>query len=189
MLFDKHENIKIPHLLHCPRPISGQSDSLCNWMGVLFMKTIPTFPRYSITIDGVITNKKGQELKPRLDKKGYWRLMIRDITGKARHQFIHRLIAITYIPNPMNRPCINHINGIKTDNSINNLEWCTQSENIKHAFKTGLKIPHSRLSMADAMKIRELKQQGTSVQKIKEIYGISGKHAYEIIQNKAWIVT
>lgn len=54
--------------------------------------------------------------------------------GKRKYHLVHRLIAFTFIPNPDNKPHINHINGIKKDNSIGNLEWCTQSENVKHGF-------------------------------------------------------
>lgn len=85
---------------------------------------------------------KGKILKLNESKSGYYQCTICK-NGIKKQCNIHRLIGITFIPNPDNKTCINHKNGIKTDNSIGNLEWCTRSENDIHAFKNGLRIPYS----------------------------------------------
>lgn len=77
--------------------------------------------------------------------------------------FIHRLLAIHYIDNPNNFLCINHIDGDKQNNNLNNLEWCTKQENNKHAFKnnlinnTGINNGMSKLTEKDVLFIRENK--------------------------------
>lgn len=71
--------------------------------------------------------------------KGYVRVHLGKGTGKRVLKSIHRLVALAFIPNPMNLPQVNHINGDKTDNRAENLEWCTAKHNTRHALNNGLK--------------------------------------------------
>lgn len=78
-----------------------------------------------------------QILKPAKDKKGYLRTMLK-FGDDYKTIKVHRLIAQTFIPNPLNLLQVNHINGIKTDNRVENLEWCDNRTNIVHAYENAL---------------------------------------------------
>lgn len=93
--------------------------------------------RYIVFENGDIYNLKNHKLKPGTDGRGYKYIFVHD--GKSRKtEKVHRIVAKCFIPNPDNKPQINHVDGDKSNNDISNLEWVTQSENMKHAFSLGL---------------------------------------------------
>ena len=103
------------------------------------MKIIDDCPNYSIDENGVIINNfTGKIIKPHTDINGYQRIGLR-VKGKQKKFYIHRLVAGAFIENPKNKETVNHKNGVKSDNSVVNLEWMTNKENLKHAYDTGLK--------------------------------------------------
>lgn len=76
-------------------------------------------------------------LKPTVDKDGYLCITLHN-AGKIKGYRIHRLVAEAFIPNPENKPQVNHINGNKQKNTVTNLEWVSSKENIQHAYKINL---------------------------------------------------
>ena len=138
---------------------------------------------------------KSNPLKPTMGA-GYFRVVL-SMEGFKRTLSIHRLIAIAFIPNPKKLSCINHKNGIKTDNSLGNLEWCSYSENTKHAFKTGLLTsglkgktgeshPTSKLKSKEVVIIKDLINAGQTLISIAKRFNISDKAISDIKIGRTW---
>lgn len=92
---------------------------------------------YHVSPDGRVIGPRKKILSPSLNNKGYLGIGI-SIKGKVTRKMIHRIVAETFLPNPNNYPVVNHIDGNILNNDIDNLEWCTQSHNLKHGFKRRL---------------------------------------------------
>ena len=117
--------------------------------------------------------------KPCFDTSGYiWYDLKDGVTRKSHCRKAHRLVAELFIPNPYNRLEVNHKDGDKTNNNVDNLEWCTRKENIKHAFDLGLssnageRHPRARLSNNQVKELRKLRESGLSLKEIGETYGV-----------------
>jgi hypothetical protein len=108
------------------------------------MKVIPFATKYSVSEDGFVYSKAKskdgsfKKMTGVLDTSTYYRVNITTNSGKVNKYLVHRLVAITYLPNQEDLPEVNHKDGDKLNNCISNLEWVTRSQNIQHSFDTGL---------------------------------------------------
>lgn len=82
-------------------------------------------------------SRRKRKLADYSNKLGYRKVNLYGLDGKCSKKYIHRLVAEAFIPNPQNKPNVNHIDCDRSNNYVDNLEWCTQSENIKHCVKVG----------------------------------------------------
>lgn len=140
---------------------------------------------------------KGHVLTQHDNSNGYPRCGM-NIDGKPKSYLVHRLVAKLFIPNPDNKPDVNHKNGDKHDNSVKNLEWCTKSENEKHAWKNGLKRDVAtkgelhgmhKLSRKDVEYIRENHiRNGGSMKtgRLAKMFSVNPQTITEIVSERIW---
>lgn len=105
-----------------------------NLLDIDFIRPIPDFTGYYISRSGTVISVRQNQariMKISLNYNGYFRVQL-SIGNHRKKMYIHRLVAHAFIPNPNNYPMINHMNEIKTDNYVNNLEWCTAKHNVNY---------------------------------------------------------
>lgn len=159
--------------------------------------------KYSITQFGdVYTHQdRWNELEtPRrrtlvLGKNGYYVVSLYKDNKEERH-YLHRLLASTFLPKEPHQDFVNHLDGVKTNNALANLEWCTQKENNQHGFRTGLnrgligtkpgeKCPSSKLKENDVLEIRKL-FDGKNALALAKKHGVTSANIRMIINRKTW---
>lgn len=126
------------------------------------------------------------EIKQRVDKDGYMKCALSK-NGKTKHYFVHRLVAETYIKNILNKKQVNHKNGIKNDNRVENLEWVTSSENIRHRIDVlGVSLKNNKTSK----KVIQKDMDGNiiaiypSAKEAHRVTGLSQGHISECCRNE-----
>lgn len=102
---------------------------------------------YSISDDGRVRNDKTMRILTPSFQNGYYSIRLAVKPNYGKHFRINRLVAEAFIPNPENKPYVNHINGKTNDNNVNNLEWVTPSENSLHAYALGLRGPNCQVKV------------------------------------------
>ena len=137
---------------------------------------------YSIARGGSGSARTGRLLIPKIDRNGYLFTNLQ-YKGSRKYMKIHRLVAIHFIENPMNKPQVNHIDFNRTNNNITNLEWCTISENHKHTWMNnrgrnplhvrGLSNPNTIYGINKIKEMITMRDSGMTYPKIATIFGCS----------------
>lgn len=160
-------------------------------------KEIPNFSNYSISDSGVVTSKRvyanTHVRKQQINNCGYCMVSLIDDNGKKHLKSVHRLVAQAFIPNPDNKPQVNHINGNKRDNIVSNLEWCTAAENTQHAYSSGLisivegEDHHSaKLTKQTAIDLINCILSGEDNETIATKFGLHSRYVSLIRGKKRW---
>lgn len=161
---------------------------------------VKSLERFPVGKDFVKRRVNQLILKPTLFNNGYFAVSLRR-DDKTTKFSVHRLVALSFIPNPENKPQVNHKNGIKSDNGIDNLEWATSSENINHALKNGLirdqsgderpwwrgeKNPVSVLNDNLVHNIRGMYSNGVKMTEIAKVHNLNYSTVRSVCYKQSW---
>ena len=132
---------------------------------------------------------KGKRLNVFTNRRGYLNVSLSVAPGKSRLRSIHRIVATAFIPNPRKLPQVNHKNGIKKDNRIRNLEWCTNRENMDHAVQLGLtkKNHRSPTQILTEEQVKEIRAASSpDILALATSYHVTTEAIRNVISRKTW---
>jgi len=136
---------------------------------------------------------KPHNRKAPINKKRGYRYIVLNARAKKANVSLHRLLAKHFVPNPNNYPCVNHVDGNKLNNSIDNLQWCTYKQNAMHAERTGLMnhlkgelCPASKLKKSQVIKILRMRKSGYMYGYIAKKLNIKLPTVASIITRRNW---
>lgn len=138
------------------------------------MKEIPNSKGYKVSREGFVYNPKGKKLHT--TRANYLTTTIGFLDGTTKDFYVHRLVAMLYIPNPENKPEVNHIDGNKHNNHVDNLEWVTRKENMQHAADNNLirRGPQSATADLSAWQVHAICRRLVEGHRVKDIVGMFG---------------
>jgi hypothetical protein len=145
--------------------------------------------KYKVYEDGRIVSyirKEPKELIGKITNWGYRMVLLYDENSNRLYRTVHRIVAEAFLPNPYNLPEVNHKDGNKLNNHINNLEWCTTKHNRIHC-RDNIGSRAFKITYEDAEEIRRLKQSGVKTKELIERYGLSKTEINSIMNNTRWV--
>jgi hypothetical protein len=154
---------------------------------------LPNYGMIKVSNTGkVYSYKAKKELYQRRNSDGYLCIRIKQIDHTCKEYKIHRLVGMAFIPNPDNKPEINHKDGSRDKNYADNLEWSTHAENVKYKYtigndsNVGTKNPNAKLNEDDVREIRRLYNEGMSAYKIAKQYKRGWQTINHVIKGSTW---
>lgn len=150
-----------------------------------YIEVLKDYPNYSVNSLGeVYSIRRDKILKPYINHRGYEQVRLYNKAGSKMFT-VHRLVAEMFLPNPNKLPFINHKDGDKQHNHLDNLEWCTAQENTDHAMRNG-KFK-SKLTDTDVFNIRYLAATSSLTHtEIAKRLGITRMMVWRTVNNKSW---
>lgn len=154
---------------------------------------------YQVSDTGLVksVSRKGHDgrelgeklLRPYKMPNGYMTVCLRK-DGKTKRHYVHRLVCDAFVDNPKHLPVVNHVDGDKSNNNVDNLEWVSYSCNNQHAYDTGLKqcgsgFYSAKLTESDVINILKCGKY-TTYENIAEMYGVSRATIRDVLERRTW---